>query len=138
MGGTLTLSLCTPLWYTVIMTKIPLYGKRGLGKVAIVDDEDVELVAGIRWHVNDMGYAVNRNKGKTLRMHRLINKTPNGLFTDHKNGKTLDNRKSNLRSVTAKENAQNNHKAKGYTWDESKKKFMVRYKKLFYGRYKTE
>jgi hypothetical protein len=138
VSGTYTLSISTPLWYTVIMAKIPLFGKRGIGKFALVDEDDVELVAGIRWHVNDMGYAVNRKNGTTVRMHRLINKTPNNLFTDHKNGKTLDNRRSNLRTVTTAENAQNNHKAKGYTWDESKQKFMVRYRKQFYGRYKTE
>lgn len=138
MSGTKSLQLSPLAWYTTTMANIPLFGKRGLGKFTIVDDEDVELVAGTRWHVNDSGYAVNRYKGKTTRLHRLINKTPDGLFTDHKNGNTLDNRKSNLRSVTKKENAQNNHVAKGYTWDESKQKWMVRYRGTYYGRYATE
>lgn len=121
-----------------MMANIPLFGKRGLGKFAVVDEDDVKLVTSIRWYVNDTGYAVNRNKGVTIRMHRLINKTPLGLVTDHKNGNTLDNRKSNLRTVTYKENVLNNHSVKGYTWDDSKQRWMVRYRGLFYGRYITE
>lgn len=138
MAGTKTLQLYTPLWYTVIMAKIPLFGKHGVDKFALVDDVDVELVAGIRWHVNDTGYAVNRTHGTTTRMHRLINKTPHKLFTDHKNGDTLDNRKSNLRTVTATENAKYKHGTIGYCWDKSKNKWMVRYRNKFYGRYETE
>lgn len=118
--------------------KIPLSGKRGKGSYVIVDVDDVELVAGIRWHLSDTGYAVNRYGGKTTRMHRLINQTPEGLFTDHKNHNRLDNRKSNLRTVTQAENMANYKGAKGYTWDESKKKWMVRVGKKFCGRYETE
>jgi len=120
------------------VAKIPLSGKISNGSYALVDVEDVELVAGIRWHLNDMGYAVNRTGGKTLRMHRLINKTPDGLFTDHKNHDRLDNRKSNLRTVTQAENMANYKGAKGYAWDKSKQKYIVRVGTKFCGRYKTK
>ncbi len=120
------------------MIKIPLSGKNGKGKFAIVDAEDVELIAGIRWHLSDTGYAINRSNGKTLRMHRLINKTPDGLYTDHKNHDRLDNRRKNLRSVTQKENMSNYKGAKGYCWDKAKGKWAVRYKRTYYGRYETE
>ena len=138
MGGTIAVDTQFLNLYHVIMANIPLFGKRGIGKSAIVDEEDVELVAGVRWHVSDMGYAVNRSNGKTLRMHRLINRTPDRLYTDHKNGNTLDNRKSNLRTVTAKENASNKHGVTGYFWNTNKRKWQVTYAGKFYGRYATE
>ena len=42
------------------------------------------------------------------RLHRLICNTPEGMVTDHINGDSLDNRKSNLRVCTNAENARNN------------------------------
>lgn len=43
-------------------------------------------------------------------MHRALMKTPRGKKTDHINGDRLDNRKSNLRICTNKQNARNNRK----------------------------
>lgn len=120
------------------VVQIPLSGIHGLGKYALIDKEDLEKVSKFKWHINDMGYAVNRHKGKNLRMHRLVNQTPEGMVTDHKNGDRLDNRKSNLRTVTQKQNANNRKGDKGYSWDKSKNKWIVRYKSTFYGRYVTE
>lgn len=42
-----------------------------------------------------------------LRMHSLVNNTPKGAYTDHINGDKLDNRRSNLRTVTSSENSMN-------------------------------
>ena len=117
---------------------IPLSGKLGKGLFCLVDREDVELVAGVRWHLSDTGYAVNRSNGKTIRMHRIINKTPKELFTDHKNHNRIDNRKSNLRTVTQAENMANYKGAKGYCWDKSRNKWLVTVKGNFRGRYDTE
>lgn len=59
-------------------------------------------------------------------------------MVDHLNGDTLDCRKSNLRVCTQVENAKNIHHAKGYCYDKSKHKWMVRYHNKFFGRYDTE
>ena len=57
------------------MKRIPLSGKNGDGKFAIVDDEDFDIVSRISWYMNKYGYAVHTNhtpvKGeKRFWMHR--------------------------------------------------------------------
>jgi hypothetical protein len=77
---------------------------------ALVDDEDYELICNIKWHLKSTGYAVNRNRNRTpanIYMHRLVNNTPEGLYTDHINRNRLDNRKSNLMTVTWSQNRNN-------------------------------
>lgn len=90
------------------------------GQAAIVDDEDFEYLAQYRWRFNN-GYAVRREScsggknGKTIQMHRVVNKTPEGFHTDHINGNKLDNRKSNLRTATNVQNSRNVGKHKNNT-----------------------
>ena len=79
------------------------------GKEAIIDAEDVHLVAGRNWCIRN-GYAIaniyygHNGKRVTTGMHRVIANTPNGLSTDHISGDKLDNRKSNLRHATTSQN----------------------------------
>lgn len=120
------------------MKKIILSGKRGEGKSVLVDDDDYKKYNHLRWHLSDTGYAVRRNNGETARLHRLIMNCPEGLVVDHLNGDRLDCRKSNMRICTQEENAKNHHGAKGYCYDKSKSKWIVRYKNKFWGRYETE
>src|SRR3990167_10859282 len=72
------------------------------GKFAIVDNEDFEWLNQWKWHYNNSdGYAYRtkvfrRINGKQpkehISIHRLINKTPKGMETDHINHNRLDNR----------------------------------------------
>lgn len=116
-------------------------------KFAIVDDEDFDFINQWKWFLNDNGYAVRSVwKGKKIRMHRLINQTLEGMDTDHINRNRLDNRKSNLRTLTRSQNNLNtglwNHNTsgvKGVTWDKSRNKWaaqiQVKGKNVHLGRY---
>lgn len=105
---------------------IPLDQKEG---VAIIDASDFAKVSKYKWHLSDTGYAVWRGlvngTRKTVRMHRLIADTPEGLVTDHINRNRLDNRKHNLRIVTQRENLQNRDHGKGYWYQKQNKNWVV-------------
>lgn len=120
------------------MKNILLSGILGKGKSTKVDDDDYEKYNHLTWHLSDTGYAMGRYNKKRARLHRLIMNCPEGMTVDHLNGDRLDNRKSNLRICTQYENAKNRHNEKGYCYDKSRNKYMVRYNNKFYGRYATE
>lgn len=89
------------------MAQVPLYGMRGVIRgYAQVDDADLPLIEGFRWHLGTNGYAYNRDKRL---MHRiLLGLEPgNRLTVDHINGDTLDNRRVNLRACEHADNRQN-------------------------------
>lgn len=80
----------------------------------IIDDEDFNLVSGYNWFMGNggRGYAIaNINKGNnkwtTLSMSRLIMRATAGSIIDHINHNTVDNRKSNLRVCSRRENSLN-------------------------------
>jgi Bifunctional DNA primase/polymerase, N-terminal/Primase C terminal 2 (PriCT-2)/HNH endonuclease len=80
---------------------------------AIIDDEDLPLVEGYKWHaawsrITKTYYAdthtpMVNDKRYTLHMHRLITDAPKGMHVDHLNGDTLDNRRKNLKVCTPAE-----------------------------------
>ena len=84
------------------------------GQVAVVDEADRHIVSGRKWSAVKSGektYAahVDRANGKsrTTYMHRLIQGVRAGQSVDHKNGDSLDNRRSNLRVASQTQNMQN-------------------------------
>lgn len=91
---------------------IPLSGKHGEGKFAVVDAEDFERLARYVWH-SCSGYAARKSRNsdgpprRTIFMHNEVAPPPPGLEVDHKLGIKLDNRKSELRHVTHQVNLQN-------------------------------
>lgn len=87
------------------MQMIPL----NQGAYAIVDDEDFEFLSQWNWFLSSQGYAFrNERHGQgrrtTIFMHRVVAKTPRRCFTDHINFNPLDNRRSNLRICTKRQN----------------------------------
>lgn len=88
------------------MIEIPLTQ----GKVALVDNEDYYWLNQWKWsaHYNyTKWYAVRNDKGKIVKMHRLIISAGIGDEIDHKDGDSLNNCRSNLRFVTRAQNLQN-------------------------------
>jgi len=110
------------------------------GKLAVVDDDEFEFITQWKWSF-DGSYAVRghylgrkngKDKYKKIYLHRVLNKTPKGLETDHINKDKLDNRKENLRSVTKSQNGRNrdaykNNKTKvcGVGWYDKIKKYRA-------------
>ena len=81
------------------------------GFVALVDDGDYEFLNQWKWAYTKSRkkYYASRNgyvsgKKKTIFMHRLILNTPDGMETDHIDGDSLNNQRSNLRIVTPQQN----------------------------------
>jgi len=81
-------------------------------KVALVDDEDFELLNEERWQLQPNGavarcVSFNRNCRRTIYLHRVIMDAPDSVCIDHANHDKLDNRKSNLRIASKSQNGQN-------------------------------
>lgn len=92
----------------------------------LVDDEDYENVKQYSWGVltcmnSDVKYVkaryVSKEKPrKYYSLHRFVLGIDDPkIFVDHRNGNGLDNRKSNLRIATHKENTQNSGPQKNNT-----------------------
>jgi hypothetical protein len=91
------------------MKRIPLGGKQGKGKFALVDDEDYDLVSQFKWYVpqHPRDYARTNSKKATrycksfsrygAEMHHLVLKYRGSMQIDHIDGDSLNNQKSNLR-----------------------------------------
>lgn len=80
------------------------------GRETLVDADDVEFLSQFNWYWSacrtKTGYAVVKAQN-FIGMHRVVTKCPDGYMVDHANGNSLDNRKSNLRIATNRENCQN-------------------------------
>jgi AP2 domain len=113
---------------------------------ALVDEEDYEELKNRKWYFSggsrNRGYATTSmrkedGKWKTIYMHQLIMPPAEEKVTDHRNGNTLDNRRSNLRScIKSLDRANCIHKAnpdritssrfKGVSFKKSIKRWIAR------------
>jgi hypothetical protein len=108
------------------------------GAVALVDDADLSLVAGYRWHIQqtspDHRYAkTSLSERRTVLMHRLILSAPRGKCVDHIDGNGLNNQRTNLRLCTTAENLRNRVRTRslsgyrGVAWDHIHEKWQAHF-----------
>mgnify|MGYP001603275765 CR=1 FL=1 len=78
---------------------------------AKIDKRDIPLVCQYHWTFQGKArcrYVYSSSgPGPRILLHRLILNAKPGQIVDHKNGNSLDNRRSNLRIVTHSENQKN-------------------------------
>lgn len=104
------------------------------------DLDDYEKIKNYTWHYDDNGYVRSTKDKKHIRLHRLVmNVDDETVIVDHikhpaRNEHKIDNRKSNLRIVTPKDNVNNASLAKNNTsgvtgvyWKKDKNKWEVKY-----------
>lgn len=93
-----------------------LNGDYGIGITAknetfYFDLDDYDIIKNIGWSCNNQGYIIGNitenGKQKRIKLHRLIMNCPDDMVVDHIDGNKLDNRKSNLRLCSIKENSRN-------------------------------
>lgn len=86
---------------------------------AKVDPEDFDRASQRRWYAVKRGrkalilYAESAAHPQVL-MHRFIVDCPTGFVVDHINGDGLDNRRSNLRVCSQRDNSRNRGAVNGY------------------------
>ena len=87
--------------------------KKGERYDFILDDDVYESLIGVNVNAHKTSGHVYLTRGSTgTPIHREIAKTPDGLYTDHINGDTQDNRRCNLRVCTNSQNQMNKGKNK--------------------------
>lgn len=126
-------------------------GYTNKGEEFYFDIEDFELIKNYCWNKHGNYIEARGKDGEILKQHRLIMgcKKGDGLYVDHINHNTCDNRKSNLRICTNQENCMNsstpkNNKSSGKSGINHRKdngKWRVRiwkdYKCYYIGQYDT-
>lgn len=124
------------------------------GQVALIDDEDYEIVSSYTWaahwmpHANTY-YATAHNGSKTVLMHSLILGTVPPTQVDHEDHNGCNNQRANIRVCSGSQNRANSRKLapasssyKGVTWDKTNQNWSVRigkdYKRITVGRFDNE
>lgn len=132
------------------MKRIKAYSRKYGNKYIKVSDEDYDRVKAYNWTVEKSGkryYAMRKDGDKKMRLHRFIMQPKASHEVDHINHNGLDNRRENLRVVTAKQNrvnrpktVSNTRKYKGIYFDTRVKKWVAqisyRRKRVYLGAFK--
>jgi hypothetical protein len=81
------------------------------GALALVSDEDFDMLSCFSWHLTAYGYAASRINGKIIYMHRLVlGVTDPNVLVDHRDGNHTCNTRENLRVASRRNNGRNRHK----------------------------
>jgi len=113
------------------------YISLNLNAVAAIDDADFDRVDPYDWFLSGTGYPAGfvpvEGKFKLVYLHRFLLDAQPGEIVDHINGCALDNRRANLRLVTAEQNGQNKRLSalsatglKGVGWHKARRKYHAR------------
>jgi hypothetical protein len=73
----------------------------------LVSDEDVFRVIQKKWSAHGAGYLISWIDGRLQLLHRWLLNAPKGKVIDHRNRDKRDNRRSNFRVGTQRENMMN-------------------------------
>lgn len=97
-----------------ITVRLELLG-RAIGETFLISIESLQKVLRHEWYLDPNGYPKSyRARGHTLHRY-LMGKQEKGFVIDHINRIKTDNRLTNLRVITAKENSYNRTKSKSST-----------------------
>jgi HNH endonuclease len=105
----------------------------GKGHVAVIDDEDADLVTGFKWYpmkaegkIYAAGWKHMPPGRFFVHLHRLIANAQPGEIIDHADRDTLNCRRSNLRRVTRQQNCRNRGPARRQCTSKYKGVFLCR------------
>jgi hypothetical protein len=107
------------------------------GRFAIVDAADYDWLSKYKWHTwvwKKWTYAGCYLNRRNISMHRLIMNPPAGMVVDHIDHNGLNNKRSNLRICTPRQNAFNRKgkgtasKYKGIRWNKRTNKWVAQIK----------
>ena len=111
--------------FTIEGNTLIVYNRKD-GSEILFDSKDFDIIKQSSWFIHGGRYATaTTGVFRKISAHRLLMGNPKNKQVDHINGNKLDNRRINLRVVTAKENSQNNRKARGYYWSKKSNKWHV-------------
>ena len=103
-------------------------------KYAMVDAADYERAASFSWHTSISGnrtYAYYNINGRNVSLHRFLTNAPKGMVVDHIDHDGLNDRRSNLRLCTQRQNLYNSRpkgrssRFKGVCWDKAGRRWVV-------------
>lgn len=105
--------------------QMELLGPHAITKnaIALISKNNLELILQFVWYLNKDGYPITHGTddksiiyGRGMKMHKMImGRVEKGMVIDHINRNRLDNRITNLRICTAKENSYNTKKKESST-----------------------
>lgn len=136
--------------------RIPLAARDGtIQAYAVIDSADADWAGKWRWHLDNHGYAMRRERGTTERhpilLHRALLGLAHGdpMTGDHIDGDRLNDRRANLRAIPLAAQSQNrrSHKGsssryRGVSWSKQRQKWVayvgVNYKLTHLGVFDSE